>query len=252
MAELDNLTCAFHRAARGKATRPEVRAFRDRLDANLAEMGEDIRSGALRLGGFRAFRIYDPKPRVIHAPVFRDRVIHHALMRQLGPIIERRLVDDTFACREGKGALAAVHRAQAHHRRFRYFVKVDMRSYFASIDHAVLSAQLRRLFKHPGTLRLLAQVLASHDPDGQGRGLPIGALTSQHFANLYLAPLDRFLLERLRVRGMVPTPTAPRSDAPPSLPPPPSTPDPPRRAPLGEGGSISWPRRGRLPPECEP
>ncbi len=203
MATLDNLARAFHRAARGKAPRPEVIAFRAELDRHLADIGEELRSARLRLGGFRSFRIHDPKPRTIHAPVFRDRVIHHAMMGVMGPVMERNLVDDTFACREGKGGLAAVLRAQAHHRRYGAFVKVDMRSYFGSIDHGVLRALLARRFKHPKTLDLCDQLLSSHDPDTLGRGLPIGALSSQHFANLYLAPLDRFLLEHLRVRGMV-------------------------------------------------
>lgn len=204
VGDLAHLTRAFYRAARGKATRPEVIAFRGNLERNLAELGDEIRSGRLRLGGFRTFKIHDPKPRLIHAPVFRDRVIHHALMGSMGPILERSLVEDTYACRVGKGVLAAVRRAQAHQRRYAWFVKVDMKSYFASVDHGVLRSQLARQFKHPRVLALCDQVLASHDPEGLRRGLPIGALTSQHFANLYLSPLDRFLLERCPgVRGMV-------------------------------------------------
>lgn len=98
--------------------------------------------------------------------------------------------------------LAAVHRAQHHLRRFPWFVKADMRAYFASIDHAPLRALLRRRFSNPWLLRLCDRVLA-RTPDGPGRGLPIGALTSQHFANAYLDALDRHLLETLGVCGMV-------------------------------------------------
>mgnify|MGYP002378202041 CR=1 FL=1 len=136
------------------------------------------------------------------APCFRDRVMHHALMAHMGPVLERSLVADTFACRVGKGTLAAVLRAQHHLRRHPWWVKVDMRAYFASIDHGILRDLLARRFKHPQLHALCARVLAA-TPDGLGRGLPIGALTSQHFANVYLDALDRHLLEHLKVRGMV-------------------------------------------------
>ena len=154
-------------------------------------------------GRFRSFLVYDPKERRILAPCFRDRVAHHALMRHLGPVLDRALVDDTFACRPGKGTLAAVHRAQRHLRRHPWFVKTDIRSYFASVDHATLLGLLERHFERREVIERCASVLA-RTPDGSsGRGLPIGALTSQHFANTYLAGLDRLLLEGLRVRAMV-------------------------------------------------
>jgi hypothetical protein len=123
-------------------------------------------------------------------------------MIHMGPVLDRSLVDDTFACRTGKGTLAAVLRAQEHVRRYPWFVKVDARAYFASIDHCMLRAVLRRRFKDPGILALCDRIL-ERTPLPPGRGLPIGALTSQHFANAYLDCLDRFLLEQLQVCAMV-------------------------------------------------
>jgi hypothetical protein len=202
IADLDNLAAAFWRAARGKRHRPEVRTFADRLDAELARLRREILDLTMALGRFHTFEIRDPKVRTIHAPWFRERVLHHAMMAKIGPALERSLVDDTFACRRGKGPLAAVRRAQRHARRFPWYLKIDVESYFASIDHGVAKGQLRRRVKGRGALALCDRVIAAYHA-APGRGLPIGALTSQHLANLYLSDLDRFLLEELRLGGMV-------------------------------------------------
>jgi RNA-directed DNA polymerase len=202
VAEWHNLVAAFWQASRGKAARADVASFRRDLDQQIAGLRHDILDGTVRLGDMRAFRIHDPKPRLIHAPAFRERVLQHALMAHAGPVLDRAMVDDTYACRVGKGALAAVHRCQQHVRRFPWYAKIDIRAYFASIDHGVLMTMLRRRFKDRPLLALMARIIEAHH-DGPNNGLPIGALTSQHFANAYLSPLDRLLLEGCRVRGMV-------------------------------------------------
>ena len=201
IASIDTLSLAFHQAARGKHQRPDVQAFAAHLDRALAALSRDILEGRSPDGNWTSFQIYDPKPRQILAPCFRDRVLHHALMLHVAPVLETALVDDTFACRPGKGTLAAVLRAQQHIRRFPWFVKTDVRAYFASIDHSVLMRLLRRRLKHPGVLALCERIV-QRTPCGSEKGLPIGALTSQHFANTYLDGLDRFLLEQQQVRGL--------------------------------------------------
>ncbi|MEM7478500.1 MAG: RNA-directed DNA polymerase, partial [Planctomycetota bacterium] len=128
--------------------------------------------------------------------------LHHALMNHVSPVLDRSMIDDTFACRTGKGSLAAVTRCQHHIRRFDCFSKQDVRQYFASIPHEILLEMLHRRFRSEGVCLLLRRIVESHS-DAPGRGLPIGALTSQHFANFYLGLLDRFLLEHSRVRAMV-------------------------------------------------
>lgn len=202
VADWHNLNAAFWQASRGKTARADVVAFRTGLEHRLASLRRDILEGTVRLGQMRSFRIHDPKPRLIHAPAFRERVLHHALMAHVGPVLDRALVADTYACRVGKGALAAVRRCQQHLRRFPWYAKIDVRAYFATIDHAVLLGLLRRRFKNGPLLDLMARIVDAHH-DRPGKGLPIGALTSQHFANSYLAGLDRLLLERCHVRGMV-------------------------------------------------
>ncbi len=202
VADRDHLAWAFWRSARGKRDRAEVRWFAEDLDGELDRLRGRILDGTVRLGRYHRFEIRDPKTRTIHAPAFRERVLHHALMARLEPVFERYLVDDTFACRPGKGNLAAVLRAQHHARRWRWYLKLDMRAYFASIDHQVLKDLMRRRVKGAGVLALIDRIIDAYHTV-PGRGLPIGALTSQHFANLYLAPLDRHLLEELRVGGLV-------------------------------------------------
>ena len=189
VADWHNLSAAFHRAALGKGHRTEVIQFKKDLPNRLANLRKDILAGTVTVGQMRCFHIRDPKPRIIHAPCFPERVLHHALMAPVGPVLDRGLVADTYACRTGKGALAAVRRAQHHLQRWPWYAKIDIRSYFANIDHAILGELLARRFN------------AHHA--APGKGLPIGALTSQQFANYYLSGLDRLLLEACRVRGFV-------------------------------------------------
>lgn len=202
VAAWDNLTLAAWRAARGKRHRSDVQRFLGNLLPELEGLRSEILAGAVTIGRMTRFRIFDPKPRLIHAPCFRDRVLHHALMAHVGPVLERALVDDVYACRPGKGALAAVRRAQHHVRRYPWYAKVDVRSYFASIDHGRLKRALRRRFKDRGLLALLDRIIDAC-PDSPGKGLPIGALTSQQFANFYLDGLDRSLLRSPVVSGLV-------------------------------------------------
>jgi len=202
IADWHNLATAFHRAALGKGDRDEVRHFRADLPGELARLRTSLLNGSVEVGRMRQFRIHDPKPRIIHAPCFPERVLHHALMAHVGPVLDRALVEDTYACRLGKGTLAAVQRARHHLRRFPWYAKIDIRAYFPSIDHGLLLALLERRFKDRDLLALLARIIDAYHAV-PGKGLPIGALTSQHFANYYLSGLDRLLLEGCRVRGLV-------------------------------------------------
>jgi hypothetical protein len=196
------MNAALWRAARGKRSRRDVHAFLKAMPESLTRLAVEVSEERVQLGRMSQFPIWDPKPRTIHAPCFRERVLHHALMAHAGPVLDRKLVDDTFACRVGKGTLAAVVRAQVHMRRFDWYVKTDIASYFASINHTILHSLLARSFSDAGVLRLMDNIICAYETR-KGVGLPIGALTSQHFANFYLGTLDRMLLADRRVRGMV-------------------------------------------------
>ena len=202
IADWNNLRWAFCRAARGKRSRESVRTFARDLDRNLARLGEELRSGNLTLGRSNQFVIFDPKQRTITAPWFEERVLHHAIMNVCEPVLERWLIHDTYACRLGRGRLIALERARNFAERHPFFLKLDIRKYFDSISHPILLGRLERVFKERRLLELFERIIASFDGN-RGRGLPIGSLTSQHFANFYLGWFDRYAKESLAARGYV-------------------------------------------------
>ncbi|MER2555816.1 MAG: reverse transcriptase/maturase family protein, partial [Thauera sp.] len=194
LARRDNLVLATWKAARGKHHRPAVARFLADLDPRLDALAADILEGRVPSGRFHRFVIHDPKRRVITAVCFADRVLHHAILNLATPRFERMLVDSSFACRPGKGVHAAIDAVQRNLRRWPWLVRVDVDGYFASIDHERLKELLARRFKGAGLLALLDRIIDRGAADTPGRGLPIGALTSQHFANAYLDVADRMLL----------------------------------------------------------
>ena len=197
-----NLLAAAHQARRGKRDRVEVARFVFDLEPNLLRLQEELCSDSYRMRPYRSFVIREPKRRRICAAHFRDRVVHHAVCALLDPIFEACLIDDTYACRRGKGTHAAVRRMQQFSRRFRYVLLCDVRRYFESVDHALLKALCRRKLKDRALLALLDRIIEHPLPGSPaGKGLPIGNLTSQYFANLYLGALDHFAKERLRRPG---------------------------------------------------
>jgi len=193
-----NLMAAFGRAASGKRGRGDVEAFRSNLDRNLERISADLLEGRYVPEPMRAFSIRDPKPRMIHAPAFRDRVVHHAIMAHASAVLERGLISDTYACRAGKGGHRAVWRAAELSKRGRWYCHADIAQYFPSIDHSHLKSLLRRSFSDHNLLALFDNIIDSH---GQGMGLPIGALTSQNFANAFLGPIDRLISEHKSSTG---------------------------------------------------
>lgn len=198
----ENLRLATHKALRGKRSKGDARAFVADLDANLEALRSSLERGDVVLGESHQFTIRDPKTRLITAPCFRERVLHHAILNVCEPTFERWLIADTFACRRGRGRLAALDRARRFASGHAAFLKLDIRRYFDSITHEILLDRLGRLFKDPRLLDLFGRIIAAFEAT-PGRGLPIGSLTSQHFANAYLGAFDRFVKEGLRVRGYV-------------------------------------------------
>lgn len=202
IAGFKNLAAAAVRAGRGKRSRSQVIQFFSQFDLSISRLREDILDGRVPYGILKTFIIRDPKKRTIHAACFEDRVLHHALIRYLGPVLERALCASTFACLSGRGPLAGINRVQKLSRRYPWFVKIDMYKYFDSIDHDLLLCLLQRKYKGHGLADLLAKIVRGYSVS-PGFGLPIGSLTSQHFANYYLDGFDRFLLEKLKVCGHV-------------------------------------------------
>lgn len=202
MLERDNLLRAVHQAARARRWQPAVWQYLDRLEVELQDLREQIACGRPHCGECVTFTICDPKQRRITAPVFRERVLHHAVMNVCGPVLERRLCHHTYACRVGKGTVAALHAAGRAARGAAWFLKLDVRKYFESIPHDRLHQALERVFREKAVVRLLMALVTAYRP-GLGYGLAIGTLVSQHLANFYLAALDTHVLQTLRPSGYV-------------------------------------------------
>ena len=202
IADPDNLRHAYWNAQTGKSAKKDVIAFREHLDSNLVMIRSRLLDGSYRFGNYHYFTIYDPKERVICAADFGERVVHHAIMNICAVDFENRQIPFSFACRKGKGTLAALKQAARYQKIYPWYLKLDVRKFFDSIDHAVLFSQLQRMYKDARFLNLLWRLIDSyHSIDG--KGLPIGNLTSQYFANHYLSYSDKYLTEQLHQKAIV-------------------------------------------------
>lgn len=195
---------AVYRAFRANRENADALKFMYNLEPELFVLQHELEGGAYRPGPYHTFTIWEPKERHIAAAPFRDRVVHHSVCAVLESVFERRYIHDSYACRKNKGSHRAIERAQRFARGNRYFLKCDVRKYFESIDHGVIKGILGRLFKDTRFLDLLGLIVDHNAPhNAPGKGVPIGNLTSQHFANLYLDQLDHFVKEDLRVSRYV-------------------------------------------------
>jgi hypothetical protein len=202
IAEWNNLQRAVWKAARGKRLRPDVAAFLARADQNTIFLQKQLLDGELDWTQFHCFTIRDPKPRKIVAVDFQLRVVHHAIINRVGWNFERSQLAGSFACLPGRGVHAAVLKVQDGLRRAGHFVQIDIAQYFANISHARLQEKLAQRFKGEDFLLLLGAIIDSYE-DAPGKGLPIGSLTSQYFANFFLEKLDRHLSALPAVSGYV-------------------------------------------------
>jgi len=208
---------AFRKASKGKRYRPEVLAFGANLEAELFQLQQELRSFVYSPGPYRQFTIREPKPRLVSAAPFRDRVVHHALIAVIAPPLERHFVRTSYANRHGYGSHRALRRFARACREHPWVLQADIRLYFPSIDHQLLLAQLERRIACRPTLWLLRAILANGASAGpvidafpgddlltplqRPRGLPIGNLTSQFLANLHLDPIDHRLRSLPGVRA---------------------------------------------------
>lgn len=210
------LWSAAQRAARGKRTAASVARFRLDLEPRLFALRDELLSGRWSPGAVRTMLVHDGKPRVISVPTFRDRVVHQALSAATAPRVERRMIRDSYACREGEGTHAAFRRARAWARTWRWWVRLDVRRYFPTIDHGVVCAQLRDDVAHEGLRAICERILDAAGERGAGHrlpgedlfatlsrkaGLPLGSLMSQLWANRVLDPVDHLVKDRLRHRA---------------------------------------------------
>jgi retron-type reverse transcriptase len=200
--EPDNLRLAAWKAAKGKRYAQAVLAYQADLDTNLMRLRGQIVSGQVEVGDYRYFKVYEPKERQICASAFREQVLHHALMNVCHEYLDRAQIFDSYASRKGKGNYAALQRAKDFSHSHAWFLKLDVRKFFESVHHDVIKWQLGRLFKEQRLLEIFDAILDSYEAH-PNRGVPIGNLTSQYFANHYLCELDHFIKEKLHIKAYV-------------------------------------------------
>lgn len=207
IATFSNLANAFRLVRMGKRMDSDTLAFYGNLEENLFSLEEQLQRRTWRPSPFREFVIKVPKLRLIQAPEFGDRVVHQAVITWASPVFERRFIYDSFANRKGKGTHAASLRLRQFLRTASaawerpYLIKADIKSYFASVSHKLLMARVERVFRDSGVLWFFDTLI--HGSGYTDCGLPIGSLTSQWLANLYLDALDHYIKEELGVQYYV-------------------------------------------------
>ncbi len=201
--DFGNLHLAYLKARRCKRYRHDVLRFSANLEDNLIDIQNHLIWKTYRTGRYRFFTVYEPKERLIASLSFRDRVVHHALHNIIEPIFERSMIYDSYACRKEMGVLSGVQRTtrflRDSTRRWGrvYCLKGDVKKYFPSVHHETLKQIIRKRIACPDTLEMIDRII---DSTGEEVGMPIGNLTSQLFANVYLSELDHFVKEECGVK----------------------------------------------------
>jgi len=202
ITDLNNLYLAYYKAAKTKQKKDEVILYKQNVYENLRNLQKQIKSSEIEIGNYKYFTIYEPKKRLICAASFPERVLHHALMNVCHQYFENRQINESYATRIGKGTYKAIEKAQYYSYRNKFYLKLDIRKYFDSIDHNILKQKLNTIFKDPVLLNIFEKIINSYHLNKE-KGLPIGNLTSQYFANFYLSIFDSFAKQHLHIKAYV-------------------------------------------------
>lgn len=207
LCSLENLELAFRRARKGKSLKPYVIEFEKNLADNLGQLQGELLTFAYRPFPLKTFIISDPKTRKISKSHFRDRVVHHALCNIIEPIFQKSFIHDSFANQKGKGTLKAIERLDSFKRKVSlnnsracHLLKSDIKHYFETVDHEIMFAVLKRKIPDGRMMQLIKVILDNYKSKAQGKGMPLGNLTSQFFANVYLNELDQFVKHELKAK----------------------------------------------------
>jgi RNA-directed DNA polymerase len=198
VCQFDNLLRAWKKAHQGTGWNQDTHHFNFHLEQQLFYLQTALMNETYQPGKYRYFSIRDPKPRTIAVAPFVDRVVHHALVQVLMPIFENTFIVDSYATRENKGTHKAIEKAQQWVRQYDWYYKMDVLHFFETVNHAVMLNLVSKKIKDKRLLSLTTRIIHNVPSD---QGLPIGNLTSQFFANVYLNPLDHFIKENLGVKA---------------------------------------------------
>lgn len=211
---LDNLFAAWDCFKKDKRNKKDVLRFEWNLEENIFQLHRDLQSKKYRHGPYSSFNINDPKPRNIHKASVRDRILHHAIFSVLNQVFEPTFIANSFSCRIGKGTHKGVNElgriarsVSGNYRKPCFALKCDIRKFFATVDHNLLLAILRKQIADADAIELLKEIIGSFSSEFstlfERKGLPIGNLTSQLFANVYLNEFDQFMKHELKVKCYV-------------------------------------------------
>jgi len=204
VVKFENLYHAYRAARKGKRYRYESLDFISDLEVNLITLQNELIWNMYKPSPLRQFYVFEPKKRLISAPAFRDRIVHHALCRIIESLFEKKFIKETFACMVGRGTHAAMKHALRYARIAKrrwggyYVLKCDIHKFFPSVNHEILKGIIRRTIRDKKVLNIIDTIIDSYE--AEGRGIPIGSLTSQLFANIYLDALDHYIKEVKRVK----------------------------------------------------
>ncbi|KAA6351212.1 hypothetical protein EZS27_001358 [termite gut metagenome] len=197
----ETLVQASQNARRGKNRQHTVREFYSDFEKNILKLQEELLTHTFKTSEYSVFTVYEPKERIIYKLPFRDRVVHWAIMLIVGEIWTAHFTRDTYSCIKGRGIHAVVRKLKSDLTSdpvgTAYCLKIDIRKFYPSIDHAILKHIIAKKIKDAELLNLLAEIIDSVPPN---KGIPIGNYLSQFFANLYLTELDHLLKEVYHVR----------------------------------------------------
>ena len=198
---------AWKEFLKGKRNKKDVQEFQFNLMDNAFSLHQDLRNYKYKHGKYYAFKVFDPKLRDIHKASVRDRLLHHALYRILYPFFDKTFIADSFSCRKNKGTHKAINRfrefyykVSKNNKKTCWVLKCDIKKFFASIDHQKLMKILSEYIKEDDILSVLKEIIHSFDLKNNGTGLPLGNLTSQLFANVYMNEFDQFVKHKLKVK----------------------------------------------------
>ena len=208
LCSIENLRLAFKKAKKGKTKKRYVKRFKKDLKENILRLREELLNKTYSPHPLKTFILRDPKTRKINKSVFRDRVIHHALINIIGHLFEDGFIYDSHANQIGKGTLKAVERFDKFKRKVSrndtrkcFILKADIKHYFEEINHDILMGILKRKIKDENVLWLIKLILNNRMIGGKKiKGMPLGNLTSQYFANVYLNELDQFVKHKLKAK----------------------------------------------------
>jgi retron-type reverse transcriptase len=203
---LENLFSTWEEFKRGKRNKPDVPKFEYNLEANIFQLQQELKAKTYKHSNYNSFYIQDPKLRRIHKACVKDRVLHHAIFRILYPIFDPTFISDSYSCRIKKGTHKAVNRLQQFARKVSknntkncYILKCDVKKFFDSIDHDILISLIQKRIRNNETIWLIEEIIKSFSIS-PNKGLPLGNITSQLFANIYLNELDQFIKHALKVK----------------------------------------------------